>query len=59
MYAQQITSSLADTHRQDLIAEARAYRLGRASREAAADPQRGTPTFTFRFRRAGRVAFAR
>jgi hypothetical protein len=49
MYAHQITASLADARRQDLIAEARAHRLGRASREAA-DPRHGTATFAFRFR---------
>jgi hypothetical protein len=52
MYAHQI----ADTHRQNLIAEASAYRLGRASREAAAEPRRSAPAFASRFRR---VAFAR
>jgi hypothetical protein len=54
MYAHQITSTVADAHRQDLIAEARAYRLGRASRSAA-QPRRETTTFAFRLR----VAFAR
>jgi len=59
MNAYQITTSLADTHRQDLIAEARPHRLGRASREAA-EPRRAAGTVAFaRFRRAGRVAFAR
>lgn len=57
MYAHQITANLSDTRRQDLIAEAHAHRLGRASREAAAEPR--PATFAFRFRRAGRVALAR
>lgn len=59
MYAHQITSTLADSRRQELISEARAYRLGRASRKAAAPSQQGNATFSFRIRRAGRVAFAR
>jgi hypothetical protein len=58
MYAHQITSRVADAHRQDLIAQARVRKITRASRAAAAE-QRHHGAVAIAFRRVSRLALAR
>ena len=54
MYDYQITSRVADTHRQDLIRQARVRRI---RKDTAAVTPRQESAFGLSFRRLGRVVF--